>query len=52
MVTVVVVSQKAHEELKEFVKSIDSNKPVYARALYGVMTFKNDLDEISKNTMI
>lgn len=39
---------KAHEELKEFVKSIDSNKPVYARALYGVMTFKNDLDEISK----
>lgn len=40
---------KAHDELKEFVKTIDSNQPVYARALYGVLTFRNDLDEISKN---
>lgn len=39
---------KAHEELKEFVNAIDSDNHVYARALYGEMTFKNDLDTISE----
>lgn len=39
---------KAHDELKAFVKTIDSDRPVYARALYGDLTFRNDLDEISK----
>ena len=39
---------KAHDELKAFVETIDSKRPVYARALYGVLTFRNDLDEISK----
>ena len=39
---------KAHDELKAFVETIDSNRPVYARALYGDLTFRNDLDEISK----
>ena len=42
---------KAHDELKAFVETIDSKRPVYARALYGVLTFRNDLDQISKNMM-
>lgn len=39
---------KAHDELKAFVKTLDSHHPVYARALYGTLAFKNDLDKISE----
>lgn len=40
---------KAHDELKAFVKSIHTDHLIHARALYGVLSFRNDLDEISNN---
>ncbi|WP_046467067.1 sirohydrochlorin chelatase [Staphylococcus pasteuri] len=39
---------KAHDELIDFVEAVDSKQPVYARTLYGALTFRNDLEEISK----
>lgn len=39
---------KAHDELKEFSTKLKQDKPIYCRTLYGDITFKNDLDQLSR----
>lgn len=39
---------KAHDELKEFSTKLKQDQPIYCRTLYGDITFKNDLDQLSR----
>ncbi|MDU2145173.1 MAG: CbiX/SirB N-terminal domain-containing protein, partial [Staphylococcus sp.] len=39
---------KAHDELKELSTKLKQDKPIYCRTLYGDITFKNDLDQLSR----
>ena len=38
---------KAHDELKEFSEKMNQPVPIYCRTLYGDITFRNDLDQLS-----
>lgn len=39
---------KAHDELKEFGEKLTQEAPIYCRTLYGDITFRNDLDQLSR----
>ncbi|SUM02798.1 Sirohydrochlorin ferrochelatase [Staphylococcus devriesei] len=39
---------QAHEELKEFSGKLTQEAPIYSRTLYGDITFRNDLDQLSR----
>ncbi len=40
---------KAHDELKEFSEKLTQTAPIYCRTLYGDITFRNDLDQLSRD---